>query len=111
MNVLGWLRSGAGLLVLPFVLAVVAFWLTQTSKRAARWIDAQPAPVKQGLALAWAAVLTGLARLAGRSVCLDGGDACAVDAVDWRLVLSSSWAGALALHGWRGKAPRGARGK
>lgn len=104
---LGWLKSGALALVLPLVLAIGAFWLTQTSKRAARWLDARSAPEKQVLALAWAAVLTALARLAGRSVCLEGVESCAIDAVDWKLVLSSAWGGALALHGWRGKPPRG----
>lgn len=104
----GWLLSGAAALVLPLVLSVVAFALTQGSKRAARWIDTQSAPVKQALALAWAAALTALARQAGRSVCLDGLEACAIDGVDWRLVASSSWAGALSLHGWRKKPPRGA---
>lgn len=105
---MGWLRSGAAALVLPFVLAIAAFWLTQTSKRVARWIDAQPSIVKQGIALAWAAALTSLAKLAGGSVCLEGAETCAIDAVDWRLVLSSTWAGALAMHGWRKKPPRGA---
>lgn len=104
---MGLLRSGAALFVLPLVLSVVAFWLTQSSKRAARWIDAQPAPVKQAIALAWAAALTALARMAGRAVCLEGVESCAIDGVDWRLVASSAWAGALAVHGWRGKAPRG----
>lgn len=100
---MGFLRNAALGLVLPFILAVGAFFLTQQSKRARRWIDSQPAPVKQGIALAWAAALTALVRMAGRSVCLDGADSCAIDGVDWRLVLSSSWAGALALHGWKRK--------
>ena len=103
-----WLKGGLASLLLPVVLAVFAFYLTQVSKRVARWIDAQPAAVKQALALAWAAGLTALARAAGRSVCLDGADSCAIDGVDWRLVASSTWAGALALHGWRRKPPRAA---
>lgn len=102
----GWLLSGAAALVLPIVLSVVAFALTQGSKHAARWIDAQSAPVKQALALAWAAGLTALVRLAGQSVCIDGADSCAIDAVDWKLVASAAWGGALALHGWRKKPPR-----
>lgn len=100
---MGLLKSAALSLVLPLILSIGAFWLTQSSKRVAAWLDRQPAPVKQGIALGWAAALVALAELAGRSVCADGAATCAVDAVDWKLVLSSSWAGALALHGWRRK--------
>lgn len=92
-------------LVLPLVVGLLASTLTQASKRAVRWIDAQHPAVKQALALAWSAALAALVKVAGHSVCSDGGAVCALDGVDWKAVLLAAYAVSVSAHGLKGRAP------
>lgn len=89
-------------LVLPLILAPIVTGLTQLSKQWVKWLDAQPAFVKQLVAAGWATGLTALAAAVGGSVCTDGGAFCDMASLDWRVILT--WGVSLAIHGWKKRA-------
>jgi hypothetical protein len=89
-------------LILPILIAPLVLILTNATKRYVLWLDRQHAIVKQGVAAAYAAGFTALAAAVGKSLCVDDAAMCDAAGLDWRVILT--WAGALALHGWKRRA-------
>lgn len=96
-----WLKSHAISLVLPLLIAPLAMYMTQATKRMAAWVDAAHPMVKQGFAAFYATAFTAVAATVGKSVCVDGSALCDLAGLDWRVVLT--FAATLALHGQRKK--------
>lgn len=90
-------------LLLPLLIAPLALWLTQWTKRAAGWVDRSPALVKQGFAAFYGTAFTALAAAVAKPICVDGSAMCDLVGLDWRVVLT--FAATLALHGQRKRSP------
>lgn len=96
-----WLKMHALQLLLPLLIAPLAMYATQGTKRLAAWVDRSPAVVKQGWAALYSAGFTALAAMVEKPICTGGAITCDLVGLDWRVVLT--FAATLALHGQRRK--------
>lgn len=96
-----WLKMHALQLLLPLIIAPLAMYATQGTKRLLAWVDASPAFVKQGFAALYSAGFTALAAAVAKPICTGGALTCDLVGLDWRVVLT--FAATLALHGQKRK--------
>lgn len=96
---LGFIQEKMLMLALPIIIAPLVVLFTQWTKRAWSWLDAQHPMVKQGVVAAYSAAFTAVAAAIGKSICTDGSAFCDAAGLDWRVILT--FAGSLAIHGWK----------
>lgn len=87
------------LLLVPIIVAPMAMYATQASKKAWAWLDRQHPVIKQGVVVAYAALFNALVAIVGKDICVGAATTCDITGLDWKVILT--YAIATSLHSWR----------